>query len=493
MAKKRAPRTRRRNSMLEDTMKELDEADAKKPPQVPSGKKKKKTSSKKKAGKPTGVKKKKKVRKTKQQLRVEEEWRSTNRGRNLDLLLSQVVTECRKIDGMEGLMVSRDASVLVGLPWPSFCLEWLTDNDVIPLSRMINIIGPPATCKSSLIFEFFRIFRAWGGGASYLENETKFADDLCRSVMRYPTEESVMVLPSQSMDHWQKGFNVILAKMTRLFEGTKTEPGPGRIVPVCFAVDSLMGKMSQELQDKVEAEGSVGRSFPVEAGALKNFLGTIPGKLADWPFLFLTSNHLKEKRNENTGLTEDHQPGGKSVRFQEAFEIKMGLGKNSNIDTLSKRGRNLIMTCVKNSHGQDKRKLPTRFLWWDEYDETQEKPKAVQISVWDWHWATIRLLANGPQKAWPETVKKRIKEVVDIRVVQTGSDGLAWSPTLGLKSKEKAVTFSELGAMLHEREDIKDDLRNMFGIKRRKVFQPGVDYREQREAVIEQVVGHHSE
>lgn len=474
------PRARRRNTLgsepgnaFEEMLEELGDSPAIEPSTKSS---KKKTAKKTKAVTKTKKKTKKGKRTKKEQM--EAEWLGDNRGKAIDSLFRTVVDDCRKEEGMAGTMVAGEASTLIGIPWPSFCLEWLTDNNVIPLSRMINFIGPPHSCKSAAIFEMFRIFRAWEGGAAYVENETKFAEDLCRSIMRYPVEESIIYLPSESMDHWQSGFQIILSKLKKRFTGTKAAPGPGRIVPVALAIDSLMGKMTRELQDKVEKEGSVSRAFAVEASAIKNWLGTIPTKISDWPFTLFTTNHLKPKKNEMTGQEEAHQPGGHAVRFYEAFEITMGPGPKSKIDTVSKKGRRLMMSVTKNSHGQSDRKLVTRFLWWKE----DFNGKRRQVSVWDWHWATIRLLIQGPPKAWAAEEREGIKKITGLVGVQTGEDGLAYSNKLGVR-KDKPVSYSKLGELLHRNEEMKEELRNLFGLQIRKIFQPDVDYRLQQQKV----------
>jgi len=419
-----------------------------------------------------------KARKAKRVSRKEElhdQWRGSRREDSLDLLIRQLADECRRETGSQSIVVGSETGQLIfGLRFPAFCLEYLFDSNVLPLSRMINIIGKPHSNKSAFVYEIFRWFRNRGGGGVLLENETKFAEDLCRSIMCWPSKDSYIYYPSDSMEGWQAGLLSVLTLLKKLFTGTKSEPGPGRKVPMALAVDSLSGKMSKTTIKKIVEEGYASKTHPNEALSLSKFLGMIPQEIADWPFCFLTTNHLKSK-SDNRGIAIDHQPGGESVRFQETYEVRMG--KQSVIDTLDHQGVVLKMKLTKSSLGQCDRWIETRCLWWHERDDSG---KMRQSTVWDWNWATIRNLIIMTKNK--KEIGDRIREVVDLNAVAEGGDGKAWSRQLGV-SKDSAVSYSELGLLLQKNKAVLTRLRDLFGIKRRNVFNPDVDYLQQIEKV----------
>jgi hypothetical protein len=78
--------------------------------------------------------------------------------------------------------------------------------------------------------------------------------------------------------------------------------------------------------------------------------------------------------------------------------------------------------------------------------------------------------------------RDKIQEIVHI-----GGSGNKWySKTFGITSTDP-VTATKLGELIDADPNIKNELRKLFGIKQRKVFQPGVSYDKQLASLVSAV------
>ena len=136
---------------------------------------------------------------------------------------------------------SEDMSkVVVGIPLPSLSLEYLTGNDVFPLSSLIQIAGKWGSCKSTLAYEIFRWFYEFGGRSVLLDTESKYSPELCHNVMRSGDDDSAMIYNRcESLEDWQTRIQWYVDQFKSVMEGTSSDPGPGRVFPVVLGVDSI--------------------------------------------------------------------------------------------------------------------------------------------------------------------------------------------------------------------------------------------------------------
>jgi hypothetical protein len=234
-------------------------------------------------------------------------------------------------------------------------------------------------------------------------------------------------------------------------------------VPIIFGVDSIMGKVSWETQEKILGEGHAGRSFPVEALSITNYLKAIPQQLDLWPFALVLNNHLKLSKDEKTSREVRRTGGGAQVNFQESWELETRVAKQK-ISSADWNGVEITIKCVKNSFGDTHRRINTRMLWWEEWDGAKEEWE--QITVWDWDWATVHMLTNieGREKAKLKDMGFHL-EATKTSVVENA----AWSKTLGV-SKDDPQSWSVIGAMIRENEDLMTHLRAALGIKSRPIL-----------------------
>jgi hypothetical protein len=187
---------------------------------------------------------------------------------------------------------------------------------------------------------------------------------------------------------------------------------------------------------------------------------------------------LKPQKSEHGPQMERKIAGGAAPGFQETFEIEMSRDASAKINQVDEGnfevgGLKLILACKKNSLGETDRKIKASIKWVHREDEATGDFR--QYTEWDWPTATVNLLTS-----YEGHRKERIDEVVHIG----GSGNKLYSKTYGIPSSDP-VDPHTLGELIEADEEAKAKLRKLFGIKTRKVYQPGVDYHHQLAAIIQ--------
>ncbi len=401
---------------------------------------------------------------TKKQKTQLEDWRGVNRGKIVDAYFAGTAAVARQQFGAESIYVgSATQNLMIGIPIPALAFEFLLAQDCFPLGHIMQVNGPPGTNKTSLMAEFIRWFVMNGGGANYLEAETKQSPDLLPSIIGWDRQPYI-IDRCDSLEDWQRRMtNYIDLHKTRL-SGNKESPGPGRTVPILLGVDSLMGKLSEETIEKIREAGAAGRQFPKEALSLTSYFKAVPAWIDQWPFAIVLNNHVKFSKDEQGNKTRN-KGGGQQISFQESFELEMSVVK-SELKCADWDGKVLQIRNYKNSFGPDQRRIQVRIIWWNEPDPESKEPGAVrQVTRWDWDWATTRMIFDI-LKAGGKLADK-LKGVMHFATPSTAEIlGTAYSSTLKMKPAD-AVSWTEFGAMVNSNEKLKDAIRSALGIKRR--------------------------
>lgn len=427
-------------------------------------------------------------------------WKGPNRGKLLDTFFRRQRDEARKKFGHNSVFIGSEAEGLViGIPCPALAFEYVITQNCFPLGLVIQIVAKHGVGKSALLAEFGRWFDMAGGGMELCENETKFNSFWYESIQGSEVWERVPLHRCKSVEDWQRHLTWAIKNMQSDMIGTKQAPGPGKIFPVLFGVDSIMGKMSEENQEKVI--GSVGkkgklgttgagfaqaRSYPIEAGSITKYMRTVPQLFDDWPFALVLVNHLRMVKSDD-GIETRTKTGGEQVNFQESFELelkKIG-GPKKKIACSDFEGIPLELSCEKNSFGPTGRKAQVRLLWWHEQDEVTGL--TTQKSVWDWDWATVHLLNNLLHGENASTyLRSRLKAIdFHLEVLSTGDlDNQAWCKSAGM-SKKDACTWAETGAIIREDKELVAELRKALGIAHRPILKG--DYMSQMESLAEKL------
>lgn len=416
-------------------------------------------------------------------------------GTNLDQFFAAQAAMARAKFGHSGVYLgSESESLVIGIPTPSFVFEYVIAQDCFPLGLVYQIVAKHGTGKSGLVAEFGRWFSLAKGGLTLCENETKFNSFWYSAIMGQRAYSRMPLHRCDSVESWQEHLTTAVRNMQTAMLGTKEDPGPGKIFPALFAVDSIMGKMSRENQEKILGKkgkkgklGTTGqgfadpRSYPIEAGSITKYMRTFPQLIDNWPFALVMVNHLRIKKDD-MGNTERNKTGGEQVNFQESFELelkKLG-GPKKKIQCKQFEGVSLELSCEKNSFGATGRRAETRLIWWHEEDENGAM---VQRTQWDWDWATVRLLDRLLRGENQSTYyRDRLKDIgFHLECPEQGdADNKAWSKSLGMTAKD-AKSWSEVGRDIRDDEELLAKLRDALGIARRPILRG--DYSEQAAAL----------
>jgi len=446
-------------------------------------------------------------------------WQGRTRGKALDAFFRGQVAETRKKFGHSSVHIGDEVkNLIVGIPmfggrgpdaakYPG-CLpmEFVIAQDCFPLGLVWQLVAKHGVGKSGLLAEFGRWFYLAGGGMNLCEAEDKFNPNWYESIMGSEFFPSLVPLfHCKSVEDWQRKLSGAIKSAKSQCVGTKENPGPGRTVPIMFGIDSIMGKQSEETQEQIFGTSELGiegrrkgkgapkskpglghgsRGFPIEAQVITRYMRSVPGRIEGWPFSLVLVNHLRIKTDE-AGNLERSKAGGEQVNFQESFELelkKVG-GHKKKIESADFDGFPLQISCEKNSFGPTHRSIQTRVLWWDE--ENEETGAWEQRTVWDWDWSTIHLLhsiKNG-ERASPR-LKQALKDIeFHLDCPESGEvNNTAWSKDLGM-TKDDAMSWSEVGALIREDPKLMARLRKALRINPRPLLQG--DYLAQLDTISE--------
>lgn len=424
----------------------------------------------------------------KQQIDLEG-WKHHDTRRSLfhNYMQAQADVARKKYGGGHGsvMLGSQTRNLVVGIPMPSFGMEFITRQSVFPLGIVMQLVATWGTGKSGAVAELLRWFDMGGGGGEYFENETKHSPEWFESFMGPEAYACLITHRCDSIDDWQRRLTDAIDGHKQRMDGTKQNPGPGRNIPLLFAVDSVMGKLKEETQKKILEEGVGGRGHPVEALAITRYVQTMSSWLDGWPFSVILVNHLKEKHDDK-GQVLRSTAGGKHLNFQETFEIEMRK-VGPKIDTVEFEGFHVEFVIEKNSLGGGNRRFRTRVLWWHEEDAGGD---LKQVSVFDWDWSTVRLLADmlfsKDNRYTSPHLRHLLKKIgFHIEIIRSGdADNLAWSKNLNMTSAAP-LPWHEVGAMIRQNENLLGRLRWALRIHTRPVLSN--NYLGQRNSLAEEM------
>ena len=374
--------------------------------------------------------------------------------------------------------LGQGSQVIIGIRAP-LAFEYLIAQDVFPLGLVLHLTGEEKSNKTSLLYEFFRWFRRSGGGGFLFQNESKFSPELLQSIVCPGESRQVAIVEhTQAMEDWQEKLSWWVKREQKALDGTTQDPGPGRVIPMCFGVDSIAGKSTRAAQKDVASTGHGGKRFPDLAQGITDYMKGFVHELEDFPFALVLVNHVKQGMDE-AGNAVRRTSGGKAVPYQESIELECSV-KKSNITSAGTGevdeegnvdegwdGMQLSIKCVRNSLGAHGRRIDTRMLWWQEEDENGDW---YQVTQWDWGWSLVWLLHNifTYQKGrMARRLKERGVHIEALRVSDV--ENLAYSKNLGM-SRDDAVSWSRLGRMIEQDEDLSNRIRDALAIHERRLL-----------------------
>ena len=410
-----------------------------------------------------------------------------------------------KKTGNQYLMSSEQAErLVVGIPFDSLAQCALYKNDVQVLGRCMQIVGLPGSAKTLYMYDMMRLVMSYGGLTVKFANEGKDAPDLRNSVFHYNKSymQRTKIHPTFQLEEWMEGLSYWISlaykqcdpsgripnlprKATKkgakrseedliedLMPGIdspiadikerKKGVGYDWTIPYMFGIDSLMSTPPRSVAAEIAATGSSRVAYAIAANLLSTYCKTLPMWLGNNPILIVGTNHLKPGTDAN-GYPTVNIPGGKAIQFMETYRLQMT--KISSLKTGSYGGIKVKMQLTKNSLGETGDAIMAQVLW--RRIAGPDGKKVRQYTEWDWHTATTELLLTAP-------MKKRIKQVVDLNIA-TGRT--VWSKALGIP-RSRPVSYHEAGRLIDANADMLEAFYPMFGISRRKFYNPAVPFRE---------------
>lgn len=412
---------------------------------------------------------KKKKKKMSKLARVKAKWVPAVSTQERSAYMSGMMSDGCTLYGDTGIMTGDESlGMIVGVPLPSFCMEYLTQNTVWPLGRLALVVGIEGTCKTGFALEIMRWFIDKANGiGGYFEHESKYSPDWAMSIIGWENRHLLGFIKCDSINDWQQRLQWFTKYNKKKMAGTKTDPGPGRVFSVLNIIDSIMGKSMESTQAKIETEGFAGQAYPREAKSITDYLRKFPQDIDRFPMSLIAINHLKPSKDQQ-GFVERNKPGGKMLNFQETYEFEMI--KAGKVSTSVVTGLKLKIRLQKNSLGVTHRVIPIEVIWWDEEIDIGGGPKFLQQTRWDWHKASMSLLLS-----MAGTEKTRRQTVLGLTACKVGKVPSVYSKELGI-SKKSPLSLTEAGKLLNETPEVLESLRNAFGIKIRQVFDGSVDY-----------------
>lgn len=392
-------------------------------------------------------------------------WDQSELDEMLDAQLEQ-----QRARGNEIYSSSEGDERLIGLYLEHLCLRYFFQSNIYPLGRTAVIVGQHGSGKSAFLYETMRWHRRVGPprGRNFLaETEEKDSPELRSSICQYDPY-AAHISPCHTQEEWQDFATRQIQGVQTLTARAETTRGPARNAAYWFGVDSLTAVICRETGEKILKDGHAERAFPVEAMKLANWFRAVPQMISGWPFSLVATNHLKPGQDAR-GMPTKNVPGGMSPKFMETYEIEMARIKD--VKRADYEGIRVQFNMSKNSLGPGRKKIVAELLWYMDLDQDPVR----QVTWWDWDAATIELLEeiHGAKGA----LAQRIDEVVDLHFSSAGGKK-CWSRALDIPSSDP-VPYRTAGAMLEQRPDLLEGLHRLLGVRQRKIFRPGVDYRQQ--------------
>jgi hypothetical protein len=367
----------------------------------------------------------------------------------------------------------------IGIRLPHLSQRMLFQRSSLPLERTIVIYGPTGSNKSTLLYEFYRLFWQNGGKYFHLDVEDKDTPTMRLSLTGYDRTAGDS-RTCESLDEYQEQVHEYLD----WFRGVCTaKGGPGKVCPVAIGIDSLVAKMTADASNKVDiAHGRTERRFADEARALADWFKYIPPKLRGLPICLLGVNHDKPKTNQQTGQPVHNTPGGSAPNYFSTFKIYAEKVNKVKQTADGFEGNRIKLVVHKNSLGADNRSTEVEVVWRTVRAESVSGSHTTrQETMWNWNKATTQHLFRMQGTEGNKKDGARGTAVNDLLALRRHTGGKYTSRPLGVtepvSAYRMAVEIEKAGAVLEQLEPV-------LGIHASIHYQPGVDYDDQLKSAV---------
>ena len=386
--------------------------------------------------------------------------------RKIDPFMAAIIKSTADRRGASGaLMASEYRNYQWGVPLPHLMLEYLFGLNVLPYPALIEMAGPPGSCKSAFLQYLLGVYAKQDFSAAMIETEGKMSSTLLESILGDEAEK-VFIMPGPlAQEEWQTELLQMLKQYRKFYAQSlkdyqKSKGKSSLMSPMLIGLDSLGGSPSNDSMATVDKEGSAGRSFPIEALKNKRFFEQVPTRLRDLPLTMIYTNHEKPegmgeaKAFGPPGPKEHKSKGGITPAFFCGIRLFFEQASKPQSQKKGTWQQNLSIEVGKNSFNQKGTKLILTMEWEKTVDK--ESNKELQETRFLWGKALARYLA--PSVPGFNYDRDAVKKFL---TVTYESDTKYSCKELDLKS----VAPETVGAAIEARPDLVEQLRPYMGIK----------------------------
>jgi RecA/RadA recombinase len=365
---------------------------------------------------------------------------------NVSAFFKGFIDEGRSKFGDDRVLVgTQEEENQFGLELPSFALQYLYHSNILPMGKILGLAGQPASCKSANLFDIMRMCLSAGGVAHLVETENKVNLHFLNSIIGHENSGSIRIDSASTVQEAQDSVSSAI--------NYYKEHCPDKDIPFVIGVDSLAGNTTEDIKKDISKDGHAGRAYPEAALLYTNFFKSLASELIGLPIVVVYTNHLKDKI-DGANPNIKTKSGGVAQDFHAAQYIYMS--KIKDIELVSREGKLIKMKVQKCGLGPANREIEVPILW--DFETVDDKDDPVQVTKWDWHAATARLLVS-------KKLNGRVAKVSDV----TCSSNRYSSKRLELTK----VDDSELGEALFNDKQYMKDLQKACGFRNWKVFGNG--------------------
>lgn len=365
--------------------------------------------------------------------------------------------------GSGAIVVADWAKKQYGVGIPHLIMQYLLGLNVIPYPAIIELAGPPGSCKSAFLQYLMRMYLEQMFSAVMIETEGKMSGTLLNSILEDYSETAVIYPGLNTQELWQRTMTDVLKMYRKYYVSTLKDFQKGKgplATPLLLGLDSLGAAPSEDSVAAISKTGAAERTFPVEALKNSRYFAQLPNRLRDLPVTVVYTNHEMKKISEGpsfgfSGAVERSTKGGATpdffcgVRlfFEQAtkpVEVKKGVFQ-----------QNLSIEVYKNSFNQKGNRITLTMEWTKEVDP--ETNTEIQHTHFLWGKALVNYLApNAPGFKYDrEAVKKFL-------TVTRQSDTKYSCKELELSEVNPEI----LGRAIEDNPDLVEKLRPYLGIKK---------------------------